>query len=214
MTFCRILLINLFLVCLALSPNVAKKFEWKKTKRLTRDNWVLDDLEDASFKINGSKLTVSGPLVAFNALYKGIVAGEKSKRYYWEFHCIKACRSVGVAKENNYFWNSVLIRGAFFHYGDLKDNLKLLRLNFGDRRPISNGDRIAYILDLSEQELKIYIVYNDRPLGLAFIQKAPYSSSIHPAVVLSNHGSVEIKEKNDMNVDNLLVRASSKEKGK
>ena len=82
---------------------------------------------------------------------------------------------------------------------------------FGDG--IEDGDRIGFILDAGEQELKIYIVQNDWPLGLAFIQKAPYSRELYPGVRL--HGSqviVEINEKN-VSTDHLLVRGDYPEKG-
>ena len=78
---------------------------------------------------------------------------------------------------------------------------------------LEDGDRVAFILDAGEQELKIYIVQNDRPLGLAYIQKAPYVSEIYPAVVFAGSGIVEIQEKNT-NTDNLLVRTDYVEKGK
>ena len=38
MTFCKTLLINLFLVCLAIRLNAAEEFEGKSAKRLKRDN--------------------------------------------------------------------------------------------------------------------------------------------------------------------------------
>ena len=83
---------------------------------------------------------------------------------------------------------------------------------FGDR--IAYGDRIGFILDAGEQELKIYLVQNDRPLGLAFIQKAPYSSELYPAVSFGETpGIVEINEKKNVSTDHLLVRGDYPEKG-
>lgn len=207
MTLSKIFLVNLFVVCFAISLGTADEL------KVTKDNWVLDNLNGTSFEVNGAKLTTSGTgqYQKFNALYQGIVASEKNKRYYWEFTCIKGCHSVGVAKKDNYFLDGHSIKGAFFHY-NLHDNGELLVSRFGDG--LEDGDRVGYILDLGEQDLKIYITQNDRSLGLAYIQKAPYSSAIYPAVVLSGPGSVEIKEKNDMNVENLLVRSDYQERSK
>lgn len=203
----KFLLVNLFLVCLSISLGAAEELQ------VMKDNWVLDNVNGSSVEVNGAKLATSGTgkYQKFNALYQGIVANEKNKKYYWEFLCIKSCHSVGVAKKNNYFLDGHSIKGAFFHY-NLHDNGELLVSSFGDG--IEDGDRVGYILDLGEQELKIYIVQNDRPLGLAYIQKAPYASEIYPAVVLAGPGSVEIKEKSPANVENLLVKSDYAVKGK
>ena len=84
--------------------------------------------------------------------------------------------------------------------------------DFGDR--ISDGDRIGFILDAGEQELKIYIVQNDWPLGLAFIQKAPYSRELYPGVLLGDSPAiVEINEKKNVSTDHLLIRTDYPEKG-
>ena len=83
--------------------------------------------------------------------------------------------------------------------------------NFGDH--VTSGHRIGFILDAGEQELKIYIVQNDRPLGLAFVQKAPYASELYPAVIFHKPGTVEITERKNVNTDDLLVRGDYPEKG-
>ena len=204
------LLVKLFLVCLAVGLSAANDL------KATQDNWVLDKLNDSSVEISGSKLSVKYPengylTPHFNALYQGLVANEKNKKYVWEFTCVKNCYSVGVAKKGNYFLDGHSIKGAFVHY-NLHNNGELLVSGFTDG--IEDGDRITYILDAGEQELKIYIVQNDRPLGLAYIQKAPYSNEIHPAVVFAGPGTVEIKEKKDVNTDNLLTRMDYVERGK
>ena len=85
--------------------------------------------------------------------------------------------------------------------------------DLGDR--IKDGDRIGFILDAGEQELKIYLVQNDWPLGLAFVQKAPYSSELYPVVRLAGDDQVivEINEKKNVSTDHLLVRGDYPEKG-
>ena len=81
---------------------------------------------------------------------------------------------------------------------------------FGDF--IKQGDKIGLILDLGENELKIYLIQNDRPLGLAFVHSAPYADKLHPTICFSSEGSVEIKEKEATNLDNLLIRTDYLEK--
>ena len=106
------LLVNLFLVCLAIGLGAANEL------KETQDNWVLDKLNDSSVYISGSKLAVNYPVRSkypaphFNALYQGIVANEKHKRYYWEFTCVKNCYSVGVAKKDKYFLDGHSIKGG------------------------------------------------------------------------------------------------------
>ena len=79
---------------------------------------------------------------------------------------------------------------------------------------IEDGDRIGFILNTGEQELKVYIVHNDRPLGLALVKKAPYASELYPAVLIESPGIVEINEKKNVSTDHLLVRTDYPEKGK
>ena len=96
--------------------------------------------------------------------------------------------------------------------GDLFDHSSVFVSDFGDY--IEDGDRIGFILDAGEKELKVYIVQNDRPLGLAYIKKAPYAYKLYPAVLF--HGSsaiVEINEKKNVSTDHLLVRGDYPEKG-
>lgn len=70
---------------------------------------------------------------------------------------------------------------------------------FGDF--FSEGNRVGFILDLAPNELKIWIVQNDRPLGLAFVHSAPYASQLHPTVCFSESGTVEIKDRSAEAVD-------------
>ena len=88
------LLVNLFLVCLAISLGAAKE--------MVQDNWLFREEEDSSIEISGSKLKVNNGTVGFDALYLGIVANETNKRFYWEFTCVQSCIAVGVAKKDFY----------------------------------------------------------------------------------------------------------------
>lgn len=94
----------------------------------------------------------------------------------------------------------------------MSDGSCLLVGEFGDS--IKNGDKIGLILDLEETELKIYIVQNDRPLGLAFVHSAPYANELHPVVSFSSPGSVEINEKEAKELDKLLIRTDYPKKSK
>ena len=101
---------------------------------------------------------------------------------------------------------------AVSYSGGLHNNSEYHGFDFGDK--IEDGDRVGFILDAGEQELKIYIVQNDRPLGLAYTQKAPYASELYPvATFYQSPAVVEINEKKNVNIDHLLVRTDYLEKG-
>lgn len=72
---------------------------------------------------------------------------------------------------------------------------------------VQNGHKIGFIIDLTGNELKIYIVQNGRSLGLAFVHPEPFSNELHPCVSFTQPGTVEITEKEPTNLDNLLIRA-------
>ena len=98
------LLVNLFLFCLAIGLGAA-------IERVVQDNWLLDT--DHNIEISGSRLTVFKlDRLLFNALYLGIVANETNKRFYWEFHCVQGCSSVGVAKRENNNDSEHMINGG------------------------------------------------------------------------------------------------------
>ena len=88
------LLVNLFLVCLAIGLGVADK-HW-----MEEGDWVFDQKPN-SVEISGSRMTANFETrYQFHALYRGIVTNETNKSYYWEFNCVQNCYSVGVAKDN------------------------------------------------------------------------------------------------------------------
>lgn len=76
--------------------------------------------------------------------------------------------------------------------------------DFGDQ--IRHGNRVGFILDLSDKELKIYIVQKDRPLGLAFVHSAPYPDELYPIFSFTGSGSADVKEKEISNLDSFLKR--------
>jgi len=169
-------------------------------------DWLLNEENRADFETSGSKVTFKhqpDQSNYYNAMYLGLTANEKNKKYYWEFTCSGRC-SVGVAKKEA-FADGYKISGAFFN-GNLTDGSCLLTGEFGDR--ISDGEKIVFILDLTEKELKIYIIQNGRPLGLAFVHSAPYSGHLHPTISFCSPGSVEVKEIQDKTgVESLLNRS-------
>ena len=89
------LLVDLFLVCLAIGLGAANE------QKVVQGNWVFNE-KPTSFEISGSRLNARYRSFNFNALYLGIVANETNKRFYWEFDCVQNCRSVGVAKKGYY----------------------------------------------------------------------------------------------------------------
>ena len=98
--------------------------------------------------------------------------------------------------------------GCFFN-GNLSDGSCLLVGEFGDFFGDGNkAQKIGFILDLTPNELKIYIVQNDRPLGLAFVHSAPYASKLHPTISFCESGTVEIRDRTAevSNLDGLLTR--------
>ena len=110
----KMILMKLFLVCLAIGLIAGNEL------KMRQDNWLLDKTNDSSVEISGSKLTVkhrsnghkSGSL--FNALYLGLVANGTKKRHYWEFTCVKNCKSVGFAKKDTYYSDNRTIEGGTF----------------------------------------------------------------------------------------------------
>ena len=147
------------------------------------------------------------PCSYFNAMYTGLSVVENQKQY-WEFECSNTC-TVGVAKRDA-FADGYGIKGAFFN-GNLMDGSSLLVHEFG----VSTGakDKIGLILDAAEKELKIYLIQNGRPLGLAYQQEAPYAKAIHPVVMFPAPGTVEIKQHPVTGIENLLTRQDFPNKG-
>ena len=90
------LLVNLFLVCLAIGLDAVD------LKRVEQGDWVFNQ-KPSSVETSGSRsnrltanLTTS---YVFFAMYRNIVANETNKSYYWEFNCVQNCYSVGVLKD-------------------------------------------------------------------------------------------------------------------
>jgi len=207
-----ILLVQLFLCVIAIDISFdSKKFREKKSSKMA--DWLLNQEKKSDFETNGNKVTFKyepNQFNYFNAMYLGICANERGKKYYWEFSCTEGRPSIGVTKKDA-FADGYKISGCFFN-GNLSDGSCLLVGEFGDS--IKNGDKIGLILDLEETELKIYIVQNDRPLGLAFVHSAPYANELHPVVSFSSPGSVEINEKEAKELDKLLIRTDYPKKKK
>lgn len=141
-------------------------------------------------------------------MYLGLNVNENQK-HYWEFECSNTC-TVGVAKREA-FADGYAIKGAFFN-GNLMDGSSLLVHEFG--QSTSAKDKIGLILDATPQDLKIYLVQNGRPLGLAYQQEAPYARAIHPVVMFPAPGTVEIRQHPTIGIESLLARQDFANKGK
>lgn len=169
-------------------------------------DWLLNGEKRSEFETSGSKVTFKyQPNCSnyYNAMYLGLNANEKNKRYYWEFDISGGRCCVGLTPKKS-FADGYKLSGCFFN-GNLTDGSCLLVGEFGD--VVSNGQKIGLIIDTNENELKVYIVQNGRPLGLAFVHPAPYSTELHPCISFCEPGSVEIKAKETANLDALLTRS-------
>lgn len=158
------------------------------------EQWVLNQEHQSDFEVSGSKVTFKHEPVDyftyFNAMYLGLNANDNPKAY-WEFECSNGC-TVGLAKREA-FADGFGIKGAFRGH---------------------NKNKIGLILDADEKELKIYIVENGRPLGLAYTQDAPFAKAIHPVVRFTGPGTAEIKEKPVTDIETLLTAQDFPDKGK
>ena len=77
-------------------------------------DWLLNQECQSGFQVDGSKVTFAKPdnihqCNYYNALYLGLCASEKNKRYYWEFTCTGRA-SIGVATKDA-FADGYKIRG-------------------------------------------------------------------------------------------------------
>lgn len=196
-----VLFAGLFLACLAMNIGLSTQEE----------QWVLNKDHQSDFEVSGSKVTFKHQPVGynyFNAMYLGLNANDKPKAY-WEFDCSKKC-TVGLAKRES-FADGFGIKGAFFN-GNLMDGSSLLLHEFGTNPDGQN--KVGFILEKDEKQLKVYIVQNGRPLGLAYTQDAPFAKAIHPVVMFPRPGTVEIKENPVTGVETLLTRQDFQNKGK
>ena len=98
----KMLLVNLFLVCLAIGLGAANEQKVRNGTWVSEKNWVFNKKPNCSIVLSGSRLSTkfqpSG--IMLNSMYKGIVANETNKWYYWEFNCVKNCFGVGITKNH------------------------------------------------------------------------------------------------------------------
>lgn len=159
-------------------------------------SWIVEQSdESSSVNVNGNTLTCfkegyyGSPI---NILYKD--PAEKSGTYFWEIN-IDNCDeqggnspSVGLTTDQG-FKDGWALR-AMKYLGNLSDGSSLLVSQFGDT--IKSGDKVGLLLKLEEQDLKFYIIHNDRPLGLAFHIKSPYPTPLYPVVSFNSNGQIRI----------------------
>lgn len=86
------------------------------------ENWLLNEDKRSEFETSGSKVTFKyqpNNSNYYNAMYLGLVANEKNKRYYWEFDVSAGRCSVGLAQKK-----------AFADGFKLSGNLSLILIKF------------------------------------------------------------------------------------
>ena len=67
-------------------------------------NWLLNQENRSDFEVNELKVTFKhqpNQSNNYNAMFLGLCANKKNKRYYWEFDCSNKC-SIGVAKKDSF----------------------------------------------------------------------------------------------------------------
>lgn len=110
-----ILLVQLFLCVIAIDIGFdSKKFREKKSSKMA--DWLLNQEKKSDFETNGNKVTFKyepNQFTYFNAMYLGICASERGKKYYWEFTCTEGRPSIGVTKKDA-FADGYKISGLFF----------------------------------------------------------------------------------------------------
>ncbi|CAF1460425.1 unnamed protein product [Didymodactylos carnosus] len=158
--------------------------------------WLCED--STSISSNGNTATVTGynPGSPVNAMFKDDDGGAVNGQHYWEYKIETHDGAVGVTSENK-FGSGYGITGLEYNsVGNLSDGSQLLVGSFGPK--IKQGDKIGLLLDLSNNELKLYLIHNDEPLGMAFHITGSYPTPLHPYVSFSGNGKITIEKANKL----------------
>jgi hypothetical protein len=112
---------------------------------------------------------------------------DKNGQYFWQFEYQEldsessGIVSIGITTQRGFRAGSGLT--AMKYSGDLSDGSARLKEAFGDR--IKHNDKVGLLLQLSDEDLKIYIFHNEQPLGLAFHVQSPYPKPLYPGKLVS-----------------------------
>jgi hypothetical protein len=152
-------------------------------------SWIVEQSANTSaVNVNGDTITCTNngsygsPI---NVMYKD--PANQNGQYFWQIEVLESDSkgsgnlSVGLTTEQGFRAGWGL--KAMKYLGNLSDGSALLVQAFGDQ--IKNKDKIGLLLQLTDEDLKIYIFHNDRPLGLAFHVQSPYPKPLYPGKLLS-----------------------------
>jgi hypothetical protein len=152
-------------------------------------SWIVEQSDNTSaVHINGNTITSAkedfygSPI---NVLYKD--PADRNGQYFWQIEVLESDSkgsgnvSVGLTTEKGFRAGWGL--RAMNYLGNLSDGSAGLVLAFGDH--IKANDKVGLLLQLNDEDLKMYIFHNDRPLGLAFHVQSPYPKPLYPGKTLS-----------------------------
>eukprot|EP01121_Diplochlamys_sp_Union-15-3_P010684 TRINITY_DN301_c0_g2_i1.p1 TRINITY_DN301_c0_g2~~TRINITY_DN301_c0_g2_i1.p1 ORF type:complete len:300 (+),score=55.22 TRINITY_DN301_c0_g2_i1:49-948(+) len=158
-------------------------------------SWKIVD--DHPVTITGSTLKVlPGEMFnlyrKLNALYIPSGGGFDSGKHFFEVHFNMESGdvSVGVTSEKH-FGSGYGMTGLMYH-SNLSDNGSLLQGGFGPQ--IGLKDKVGILVDLTDTNLKVYVILNDRSLGLAFDIPPPFPKPLFPVVTVKDPGEVTITQ--------------------
>eukprot|EP01121_Diplochlamys_sp_Union-15-3_P010683 TRINITY_DN301_c0_g1_i2.p1 TRINITY_DN301_c0_g1~~TRINITY_DN301_c0_g1_i2.p1 ORF type:complete len:299 (+),score=54.55 TRINITY_DN301_c0_g1_i2:46-942(+) len=129
---------------------------------------------------------------ALNALYLPSGGGVSSGKHFFEaqFNVESENIAVGVTSEKH-FGSGYDLTGLMYH-SNLSDNNSLLVGGFGPS--IGPKDKVGLVIDLTGTNLKVYVILNDRSLGLAFDIPPPFPKPLFPVITLKGPGEVTMTE--------------------
>jgi len=152
-------------------------------------SWIVEQSDNTSaVNVNGDTITCTSDGYygsPINVMYND--PAEKNGQYFWqvEFQELDSqsggSASVGLTTEQGFRVGWRL--KAMQYLGNLSDGGALLVQAFG--APIKTNDKVGLLLQLTDEDSKVYIFHNDRPLGLAFNVQSPYPKPLYPSKILS-----------------------------
>ncbi|CAF1274658.1 unnamed protein product [Rotaria magnacalcarata] len=157
-------------------------------------SWIVEQTENTSaVNVNGDTITCTNDGYygsPINVMYKD--PANQNGQYFWqaEFRELQESggASIGLTTEHDFKGGWGL--RAMKYLGNLSDGSGLLVSAFGEQ--ISQNDKVGILLQLTSEDLKIYIFHNEKPLGLAFHVQAPYPKPLFPVVSFNANGKVKI----------------------
>ncbi|RWS00708.1 hypothetical protein B4U79_16832 [Dinothrombium tinctorium] len=156
-------------------------------------SWVCQRGKEIRAKDNKVTVTDGGYFNVdrkLNAYFKPETGGFETGKHYFEFHFDLQREGAFVGATKKVCFGSGYSLKGLMYGGNLADGSCLLVCSFGER--ITGKDKVGILLDLTEDELKMYVFHNDHPLGLAFHITKPYPKPLFPVVSIGGPGSVSI----------------------